>query len=42
MNIIKSSIICILILFIGSSLFSQTSDEVIKQAQELYDNGDYQ
>ena len=42
MKNIKSSIFCILILFIGSSLFSQTSDEVLKQAQELYDNGNYQ
>ena len=42
MNLIKSSIICILILFIGSSLFSQTSDEVLKQAQELYEKGEYQ
>ena len=42
MNNIKSSIICILILFIGTSLLGQTSDDVLKQAQELYDNGEYQ
>jgi len=41
MNITKSSIVCILILLIGNSLFGQTSDEVLKQAQELYASGEY-
>ena len=42
MNNIKSSVICILILFIGANLFGQTSGDVLIRAQELYEKGEYQ
>jgi len=42
MTNIKTSIICILILFSGSFLSGQTSDDALKKAHELYEKGEYQ
>ena len=39
---IKFPFACILFFFIGSNLFGQTSTEVLKEAQELYEKGEYQ
>ena len=42
MNIIKSSIICILIFSTGNLLFGQASDDALVNAQERYEKGEYQ